>query len=62
MVLRAILILSLFVIKFMQIPHYDIIKLCVLTDFPLGNSRQTGEREVVVTVDGRLDSLTLVYR
>ena len=46
----------------MQIPHYDIIKLCVLTDFPLGNSRQTGEREVVVTVDGRLDSLTLVYR
>ena len=28
----------------------------VLTNFPLSNSSQTGEKELVVAVDGRFDS------
>jgi len=61
MFLRAILMLSLFVITCkVHIAMYTLLYV-VLTDFPLGNCPQTGQKEVVVTVDGRLNSLTLVY-
>ena len=53
--------LSLFVITCkVHIAMYTLLYV-VLTDFPLGNCPQTGQKEVVVTVDGRLNSLTLVY-